>query len=330
MRKPILGLLVFFLVPGLALADVTYEEETKMGGLMAIMSLGKATKSVTRVSGNFMRTDNGNDATIVDLDGEKVLTLDTKKKTYSVMTFEQMKKKMEEALAAVQGKEAEGAKEGQESAQPSDVSASTDVRVTDTGRTEAIQGLECKQYLLELDVTLTNEKEKESGTLSTVTEMWLAKNVPGAEEVNAFNRKMAEKIGTTSVARQWTSGAAEAQKQPFGADMQKMADEMKKMEGHAMRSVMYFGSAEAAKQEAMGQKRPDEGEGGGGIGGLGGLLKKMKPIGNEEPEENPEGGEGTQGGVMMKITTETKKIDTNPVDPKVFAVPGDYKLVESK
>lgn len=321
MRNSTLLLLALSLAPIHAAADVTYEEETRMGGMMQIMGMGKPKKSTTRVSGDFLRTDSADEATITDLAGEKVITLNVKKKTYSVMTFAEMKQKMDEALATVQGKKAEAGTKSE----GSDVSAKTDVRVTDTGRSETIQGLACKQYLLELDVTLTNEKEKQSGTMSTLTEMWMAKDVPGSAEVNAFYRRMAEKAGTTGIAKGWMSGGAQAQgpMQGFGADVQKMAEEMKKMDGHAMRSVMYFGAADAAKKEALGEK-PAGPEGGGG--GLAEMLKKMQ----QNPQAQGGGAQGQGGGVMMKITTETTKIDTNPIDPKVFTVPSDYKPVEGR
>jgi len=321
-RKPMLAIFAFSILSGLsglagpAGADVTYEEETRMGGLMQMMGMGKPTKSTTRVSGDFMRTDNGDQSTIVDLAGEKVLTLDNKKKTYSVATFAEMKQKMQQAMATVQGKKAE-------KPQGTDVSMKTDARVTDTGRSETIQGLACKQYLLELDVTMKSEKEQRAGTMSTLSEMWMAKDVPGSAEVNAFHRRMAEKMGTASIAQQWAAGGGQGPTQSFGADMQKMADEMKKMDGHAMRTVMYFGAADAAKKEALGEAPPQP-EGGGGTGGLAEMLKKM--------QQNPQaqGGQGEGGGVMMKITTETTKISTGAIDPKAFAVPGDYKLVAGR
>ena len=36
------------------------------------------------------------------------------------------------------------------------------------------------------------------------------------------------------------------------------------------------------------------------------------------------------GGVIMRVTTETIKISTGAIDPSVFAVPGDYKLITKK
>ena len=314
MRRTILSILALALLAGPAAADVTYEEQTTMGGIMQMMGMGKPTKSTTRVSGEFMRTDNGDQATITDLAGEKIITLDTKKMTYSVMTFAEMRQKMEQAMNAAQGKKAE------KPAQGSDVSMKTDAKVTDTGRSETIQGLACKQYLLELDVTMKSEKEQQAGTMSTLSEMWMAKDVPGSAEVNSFHRRMAEKMGTASIAQQWAGGGGQGPTQSFGADMQKMADEMKKMEGHAMRTVMYIGDPEAAKKEALGEK-PAEPEGGGGMGGLAEMMKKM---------QNPQAQGGQGGGIMMKMTTETTKISTGAIDPKVFAVPGDYKLVAGR
>jgi hypothetical protein len=313
-RKPILSILAVSLLAAPAAADVTYEEQTTMGGVMQMMGMGKPTRSTTRLSGDFLRTDNGDEATITDLAGEKIITLDTKKKTYSVMTFAEMKQKMEQAMATLKGKKAE-------KPQGTDVSMKTDVKVTDTGRSDTIQGVACKQYLLELDMSVKSEREQQSGAMSTVTEMWMAKDVPGSAELNAFYRRMAEKMGTATVGQQWAATVAQGPAQSFGADMQKMAEEMKKMDGHAMRSVMYMGDPEAAKKEASGQA-PPEPQGG---GGLAEMLKKMQQ--NPQAQGGPSG-EG--GGVMMKITTETTKVSTDAIDPKVFAVPGDYKLVAGR
>lgn len=318
MRTPILSILAFSILAGPVAADVIYEEQTKMGGLMQMMGMGKPTTSTTRVSGDFMRTDNGDEAKIIDLAGEKIISLDNKKKTYSVMTFAEMKQKMAQAMATAQGKKAE-----KPQGTPSvDASMKTDARVTDTGRSETIQGVACKQYLLELDVTVKSEKEQQAGTMSTLSEMWMAKDVPGSAEVNAFHRRMAEKMGTASIAQQFAAGGGQGPTQSFGPDMQKMADEMKKMEGHAMRTVMYIGGGDAAKKEALGEAPPQP-EGG---GGLAEMMKRMQ----QNPQAQGGSAPGEGGGVMMKVTTETTKIATGAIDPKAFAVPSDYKLVAGR
>jgi hypothetical protein len=319
LRKTIFLFVAGALASSLAFADVTYEEQTKMGGLMKIMTMGHGMKSSTRVSGDFMRTDHDNDATIVDLNKERIVTLDNKKKTYSIMTFAEMKKKMEDAIATMKAKQAEASKSAKN--ENPDISVGANVKVTETGRKETIQGMECKQYIMDMGLTVADEKEKKSGTMSTVTELWLAKNVPGQQELRAFYRKMGQKLGTMSIGTQFLQGAQKGQQQQaMGMSMQKMADEMKKMDGHAMRSVMYFGDPEAAKKEAMGEKP----EGG---GGLGSMLKKMKPGSSDDSDDSSKGSQQSPGGVMMKITTETTKIDANPVDPKLFQIPSGYKQV---
>ena len=163
MRKPFASIALLTFLASSAAADVTFEEQTTTSGMMQMFGMGKPTKSITRVSGDFMRTDNGDEATIIDLAGEKILNLDTKKKTYSVMTFAEMKQQMEQAMAKLQGKQPEKPQ------QPSDVSMKTEVRVTDTGRSETIQGASCKQYLLEMDMSAQSEKEQQSGSMSTLT-----------------------------------------------------------------------------------------------------------------------------------------------------------------
>jgi hypothetical protein len=285
--------------------------------MMQMFGMGKPTKSTTRVSGDFMRTDNDDEATIIDLAGERMIHLDTKKKTYSVTTFAEMKQQMEQAMAQFAGKDSK--KEEKPAGEASDVSMKTEVRVTDTGRSETIQGASCKQYLLEMDLTAQSEKEQQSGTMSTLTEMWMAQDVPGLAELNAFYRKMGEKAGSYGVNQQWAAATVQGPAQSMGADIQKMSDEMKKMDGHAMRTVLYMGSVEAAKKEALGEK-PGEPQGG---GGLAEMLKKM---------QNPQaqGDSGESGAVILKVTTETIQISTGAVDPSVFAVPGDYKQVTPK
>jgi hypothetical protein len=320
---------LFVAIPALALlaapvlADVTYEEETRMGGAMSAMAAGQPTRSLTRVSGDWMRTDAGDVATITDLEGERIITLDAKARTYSVATFVQRRQKMEEAFAAAQGRR--GGKPPAKGTPGSDVSMKTDVRVSETGRSQTIQGVLCQQYLLEMDLTVTSN-EKPSGNLVTLSEMWIAKDLPGAAEKNAFERRMAEKLGTATLAQEFGEADTPRPIAGFG-DVQKMADEMKKMEGHPMRTVMYFGDLEAARKEASGEAPPESAQG--GAAGLAELLKRMQ----ENPQTPPEGAtlpSMTGGGILMKITTETIRISNEPIDPGVFGIPSDYEQVNPR
>jgi hypothetical protein len=53
----------------------------------------------------------------------------------------------------------------------------------------------------------------------------------------------------------------------------------------------------------------------------------------QNPQDPPEGAalpSMTGGGILMKITTETIRISSDPIDPGVFAIPSDYKQVSPR
>jgi hypothetical protein len=303
---------------GPAFADVTQEQELKMSGLMGMMAKGGASKTITRIAGNKMRTDNDDNVQIVDIDSERIYELDVEKKTYRVTTFAEMRQELQEATArANQGTERQAGGRGQDAPE---ISASADVKVEETGRQESIGGYACRQFLLEFNLNMKDEKSQRQGTMGNLMEVWLTRDAPGTEEANAFHRRMAEKLGTTEIARNLMSGGPA---NPMMGGIGRMAEEMKKLDGQAMRTVFYIGSVEAARSEALQtggaapegeetEKQRKE--------GLGGLMEMMRQAGS--------GSAG--GGVLGKMTMETIRLDTQPIDAQVFTVPSDYKQVEGK
>jgi len=313
-KKTLVGGLLCLSCAFSALADVTYEEEMKMSGIMRM--LVGTHKTVTRISGDKMRVDSDQQAQIIDLGEEKIYTLDTKKKTYSVMTFAEMRRRMEEGLA-----QANQAMKESESQGSGDVTGKTDIKVTETENRQTIGGYACQQYLMEMAVELEDQKSGEQGQFSTLMELWLTHDAPAVDEINAFHRNMAEKLGTAEIGRQFLSGGGNEQTNAFAADMQEMSAQAVKLDGFIMRTVFYFGSPEAAKQEALQDAGKEEKPKG---GGLGGFLKKMAPV----PSAGSEGGGPSGGGIMMKMTDEVKKIETKEIASSLLAVPEDYKQVE--
>src|SRR5437762_2332879 len=89
-------------------ADVKTEEKSlvTLGGMLGrMMNLfgGKAAKegvvSTVAVSGDRKMDANDTRGQIIDLQEEKIYDLDIKKKTYTVMTFDELRRKMEEMEA---------------------------------------------------------------------------------------------------------------------------------------------------------------------------------------------------------------------------------------
>src|SRR6185436_4592905 len=88
-------------------ADFTYQETTQMtGGAMmgTLQALGPLTRGAREpivsthiVKGNRMASITKDRTSVIDLDKETITTIDNAKKTYSVMTFAEMKQAMEDA-----------------------------------------------------------------------------------------------------------------------------------------------------------------------------------------------------------------------------------------
>ena len=126
------------LVSGLAYADASYEQTSQITGgtltetIRSFSVLGKATKdllaptnSLTMVHGNQKAVINKNSTEIIDLDKETITHIDTAKKTYTVMTFAQMRQAAADMMKKIQQAPPQQAAAGQ---QPkSDLKTSFDV-----------------------------------------------------------------------------------------------------------------------------------------------------------------------------------------------------------
>src|SRR5689334_3666035 len=133
MNRGIAGTLVALLIFSLStscFADFEYKETTKITGGAAAGAMKFAgvfskdarqatqgTTSTISFKGNKMRREDSlGQIEIIDLDGRRITNIDTKKKTYSTITFDEMKARMEEARKKAAAEQAKRNKE-----QPSQV-----------------------------------------------------------------------------------------------------------------------------------------------------------------------------------------------------------------
>src|SRR5712692_5445068 len=119
MNKKTAGFMIALAVWGAATAraDFKYTESAKVtGGMMAGMTkmaavfskearqtANQPTVTTTAVKGNRLRTDEADGKSkVIDLDGRRIITIDNKARTYSILTFEQMRAALEQAMAKAQ------------------------------------------------------------------------------------------------------------------------------------------------------------------------------------------------------------------------------------
>ena len=178
------------LIPVCLRADLRYEETTEMkGGIME--SLGKfagmfgakgLTKSTTSTSlkGDRMRKDqlDGTElisGDIIQLDREQIVKLDHKKKTYTVVTFAEMRAQMEKAIAAAKSAPPPQKQPAPDAEKKPDVKVEPKINVKDTGETKVINGFNTRRVLLTVEMEGEDQKTKDKGAMGADTELWITK-----------------------------------------------------------------------------------------------------------------------------------------------------------
>ena len=152
-------------------ADVRSDQKTKFqlaGALGKVVNFfgGKAARdgvtSTVALKGNRMMTTSGDTGQIIDLTEEKVYSLDLKKKSYSVVTFAEMRRQMEEARKRAQDEAAKeeaatadnkpGTADKPAERDPNAKEAEVDFDVKNTGEKKDINGFATTQSIMTITV----------------------------------------------------------------------------------------------------------------------------------------------------------------------------------
>jgi len=365
--KPI-RILCGMLAPALLLADFTYTETTRItGGVMASMSrsLGGLSKSMRKVTepqtrthilkGNRMAEIGATDGTIYDLDAGSITTIDFEKRTYSTITFEQMRQAMERMMAKNKGK----MEEAKASKGNPDVQADFKVDIKETGKTQMVSGFNAKEVIMTFLLEGKDKKSGQTGAMETMSSIWVAQEkIPGHEELQEFHKKLAMKYaGAFANSSMAGLGAAMASDPRMREAMEKMAKEAEKLNGVHLRQITKMGSgldpakaseisdpnatpqgptagevagkaaeksaADSAEKQVLGRL--------GRIGGLGGFGRK-KPKQEEAPPPPPQqpaqNQQGQPSGILMEMVVESANFSNAPADTSKMAVPDGFKQVE--
>lgn len=323
--------ITLLLAASLLPADFTYQEtSTITGGAMQSMmkvagvfskQLREPMKATVSIKGNRMAHRGVNSASIIDLDSETITHIDLQKKTYSVLTFEQMKQLMEDAAKKMQQNKKDNA------------DITWKVSANSTGNAKQISGFDAKEMLVKMSMEGTDQKSGQKGGMDIVMHNWLAPGVPGYAEVRDFQRKMAEKLN-------WAPGGNMFMARPdIAKGMADAAKEMSKLEGTPVLTTMAMGAtgtvnettgqAAADAPPAKQQEKPSLGGAlGGALGGKFGLGRKKEP--KEPPQQDPATNSGgAQSASLLEMTTEYSGFSTGAADPSLFEVPAGFKKVES-
>lgn len=350
-------------------ADVSYQETTQVtgGSLQGMLKLAGAFSSQAKqantpvttsiaLRGNRMVRSSPHSTEIIDLDQHTITLIDNDKRTYSIMTFQQMQQAMANASAKAraQGKTPDNsAGTGQ---------MSFDAHVSSSGATRNIDGRNAKEALVTITMLAdSNDSSNLKAGMAATSEMWLVNDVPGMAELRVFNQRLASELAVDAGANSM-SGLLSAQ--PGGAEaLAELKKEASKMSGVPVLQVTRVGISPDGKPLAapsvapVAQNRSGTSQSGklgteiatetgadeassqiGKLGTLGralggssmGALMRHKPSGssNATHASNNDRDPAT-ADVLLESQTETGNFSIAPVDQSSFEIPAGYKQVTS-
>lgn len=181
-------------------------------------------ETTTSVHGNQMVQKSPHETTIIDLDKQTITTIHNAKKTYSVVTFAEMKQQ----LQAMQQQMASN-KDVQ------DVNASVDVHVTDTGKSQNIAGVNAHEEIMTMSISGSDPTTGKTGAMTITMDMWVSPDVPGSDEMLAFYKRMAEELN-------WMPGMGSMGGRPeLAKAMADIYKEGSKLKGLPVENIMRMG-----------------------------------------------------------------------------------------
>lgn len=346
-------LLPLLVCSGISRADFKYTESSKVtgGALAGMMKVAgvfskqareqrEAVVSTEYVKGRKMRRDSSDGhSTIIDLDGRQIVEIDNQKRTYTVMTFDQMRQQLEAAKAQMQE---QMAKENKGNAQPANFKITPKLSVTDGTGTRTVAGLPTREVKLDIELLMeANDPNQpsQSGQVQTwvKSDQYVAASVPGSDEMRAFQQAMAKELD-------WVPGEIFGDNPQVSAGM----DELRKnstVQGFPMLQYVSLGmgapgqAAAANANASPDQQQPQQSSGAADVSNpsaaatqalgkmvLGGFHRKKKN--NQSSNDASASAPPAEPGALMQVTVEVTSISTDALDASLFAPPAGYQQIQ--
>jgi hypothetical protein len=279
---------------------------------------GKAAKEgiveTVAVSGNRKMTTGDTTGEIVDLTEEKVYELDLRNRTYKVTTFDELRRRMQEAQARAE-KDARKAEDRKGNEPQYDVEMDAD----DTGQHRTINGFDCHQVITTITVHEKGKTIEQAGGVVITSDSWLTQPVAAMKEIAEFDRRFAQKLMGTSLAGSAEQMAAAMAMYPgLKEAMATYQANAVTLKGTAIETSVKYEVAKSAEQAAAEQKPDEKPSVSSGIGGmLGGLGRRVAR------NKDDQAGSDKARSLIMTTRTEVMSISAN-VDAGAVALPAGF------
>jgi hypothetical protein len=334
------------LAGGASHADVTMQEQMSLSGSGMMKMANMSGTTTTVISGTRARTESnmrfesammrtfagglGDHVEIVQLDQDKILSLNTKKKTYTETTFAEQRAKMQEAMEAMN----KGQASQQQATSGVDESecewSDPKSEVKRTGEKALIGGFQAERVTVTATQSCRNKKNGQVCDFGIALDQWLAPNFEASSEAQKYQLAYAEKLGLGAASSRDFAERAQSMFGRYKGIWSELGTKMAELnlKGYAVKSSFGLGVGGPqcqSTQEMQAQGGPQSPPSiGGALGGaLGGMFKKKQ----EQPQAAAAPPATMAGGLMplMTMSTELVSISRDAVSPQSFEVPADYK-----
>jgi hypothetical protein len=350
-------------LPTALFADYSYQETTQItgGSMLSMLKMAGTFSSQARkagdpvvssiyLKGNRLANVSADSIEIIDLDKETVTNIEVAKRTYTVITFQQMRDQVAKARQQMESQKApQPAAQAAAPANPDNVQMSFDVKVRETGSTKQVSGLDAKEAIMTMTMNATDQTTQQTGAMAVTNDMWLVPEVPGYSQIADFYKRMASKMGNMTAGIGMDLSKMVAQNPGASQALQDMGKEMQKIKGVPILQIMRMGTtingqplpaaseaplppdatpsmpsgSDIAKQTAASAITSRLGA----LGGFGGFGKKKQAA--PPPDASPNAATATPtSAILMESQTTVSTFSSASVDESHFAVPAGYKLIQ--
>jgi hypothetical protein len=318
-RSLCLLITVTFAMPISAAVKTEERSLLKFSGMLGrVVGLfgGKAAKegivSTVAVSGERKSRTNETNGQIIDLTEERIYDLDIRRKSYTVTTFDELRRRLQEAQAKAQEQLQKADPEEKKKAEEAARDVEVDFDVKETGQRKSVNGFEARQVVATVTVREKGKTLDERGGLVLTSDMWLTPTIQTLEEITDFDRRYWEKIAGPMVGDFEQMAAAIAMYPFLKNAFARLEQEKLKTDGTAVMTTVTVDSVKS--REEMAKPTPSESA----PTSLGGLLGGLGRRGSKPPTENQ------ARSTFMTSTHEVLRVSTDVTDADV-AIPTGFK-----
>ncbi|MBI3263817.1 MAG: hypothetical protein HYZ58_11795 [Acidobacteria bacterium] len=290
----------------------------RMVGLFGGRAAREGVVSTVVVQGNRKMTVNDTAGQIVDLSEQKVYDLDMRTRSYQVTTFDEIRRRMQEAQAKAREQAAKSGEPGTPSGKEGEREYEIDFSLKESGQRKTINGYDTREVVMTISVKEKGKTLEEGGGMVLTANSWLTPPVAAMKEIAAFDLKYMRALGegmALGSAEQMAAALAmyPALKQALG----RFEAENVNMDGTPIMTTMTVetvaGPQQQTAQEEKRDERPPTGVGG-ILGGLGRRVARKK----EDPAQ------AGNRKTFMTMTHEVMSVSTSVAAGDV-AIPTGFK-----